>query len=456
MPPAATTWSRAFGSAFDDRLTALTVDATDHIAVTGYFSDTIDAGGGPLVCESLPGNDPNTLKDIFVARYAANGAHIWSRRIGSTADADRGYAIASAPNGDVVVAGTVGAYTDFGDGRLSQFYGAGDAFVARYAAADGALRWYHLVGSNSASDVASAVTVDSSDNTIVAGTFAGTGNFNDGDPVIPSVGNVTSVGGSRDVFVAKYGPSGAFQYVRRQGGSSDESVNAVAADAAGNVRITGKYIGTTTFTKSAGSIDLAPGSSSYRTYVTELDPSGNAIWAKAYGSAASIDSGSLASAADGSVTVVGTFQGTNVDFDGVTRSAVGGRDAFVMKLAPNGARMWINTFGTSSDESAPGVALDAAGSAIVVGSFSASLNFGGGSIAPTATDVYVAGYAAATGAFKFAHKYGAGFNQYGVTVGAASSGKVAVGGYFVGTIDLGTGPKTTVGNNDGFVGTVTP
>jgi hypothetical protein len=413
-------------------------------------------GGGPLVCESIPGNDPNTLKDIVVARYAANGAHLWSRRVGSNADADRGYAIASAPNGDVVVAGTVGAYTDFGNGKLSQFYGAGDAFVARYAAADGTLRWYHLMGSSNASDVASAVTVDSSDNTIVAGTFAGTANFNDGDPVIPSVGNIASVAGSRDVFVAKYGPGGAFQFVKRHGGSNDESVNAVGTDASGNTRVTGKYIGTTSFANTSGSIDLPAGPSTYRTYVAALDPNGNATWAKAYGSAASIDSGSLVSAADGSVTVVGTFQGTNVDFDGVTRSAVGGRDAFAIRLAANGTRTWIRTFGATSDESATGVALDAAGNAVVVGSFSAAVDFGGGSVTPTGTDVYVAGYAGATGAFRFAHKYGAAFNQVGSTVGTTSAGHVALGGFFLGTIDLGSGAKTTVGNNDGIFGVVTP
>jgi hypothetical protein len=413
-------------------------------------------GGGPLVCESLPGNDPSTLKDIVVARYSANGTHLWSRRIGSTADADKGLAIASAPNGDVVVAGTVGAYTDFGNGTLSRFFGAGDAFVARYAAADGALRWYHLMGSSNASDVASAMTVDSSDNTIVAGTFAGTANFNDGDPVIPSIGNITSVGGSRDVFVAKYGSSGAFQFVKRQGGTGDESLNALATDGSGNVRITGKYVGATSFAKASGSIDLPAGSSAYRTYVAELDPSGNAIWAKAYGGAASIDNGSLVSAADGSVTVVGTFQGTNVDFDGVTRSAVGGRDVFMMRLAANGTRTWIRTLGTASDESATGVALDGAGNPVIVGSFAAPLDFGGGSVTPIGTDLYIAGYAAANGAYRFAHKYGAGFNQFGSTVGVASDGKVAVGGYFVGTIDLGTGAKTTVGNNDGFFGVVTP
>jgi hypothetical protein len=411
-------------------------------------------GGGPLTSPDN-GLDPSTYKDIVVARYASNGTHIWSRRIGSEADVDRGYAIATAPNGDVVVTGVVGAYTDFGNETLSPIFGAGDAFVARYAAADGALRWYHLMGSTNTADAGTAITVDSADNTIVAGNFAGVGNFDGGDPNIPSPGNITSAGGSRDVFVAKYASNGAYRWAKRYGGTNDDSVNGIGADSAGNVRITGKYVNSTSFAKASGSIDLtSPGT--YRTYLAELDGNGAAIWAKAYGGSLAIDSGALAVAADGRATVVGTFQGSNIDFDGANATAAGGKDAFVVRVAPDGTRTWLKTFGTTSDETATGVSVDAAGNAIVTGSFAGSVNFGGGAVSATATDVYLVSYGVSVGAFRWAHRYGAGFNQYGVTTAALADGRVALGGHFLSSLDLGSGAMVSAGNYDGAFGTVVP
>jgi len=53
-------------------------DAAGNRYVAGTFSGTFDAGGGPLV--SAGGTD------VYLAKYAPSGAHVWSRRFGGPND----------------------------------------------------------------------------------------------------------------------------------------------------------------------------------------------------------------------------------------------------------------------------------------------------------------------------------------------------------------------------------
>ena len=76
-------WWRAFGGVLplgvgrDDHVYDVAVLPDDSVVVTGYAEGTIDLGGGPL-----PGATDGNLNRgvLFVARYAADGAHLWSKR----------------------------------------------------------------------------------------------------------------------------------------------------------------------------------------------------------------------------------------------------------------------------------------------------------------------------------------------------------------------------------------
>src|SRR6185369_11589555 len=104
--------------------TAVAADALGGIAVTGYFHDTVDFGGGPLA--SAGG------QDVFVARLSAAGAHQSSRRAGGVGD-DAARGIAFAPGGDAIITGNFQGSADFGGVALTAV-GGGDQFVARYRA----------------------------------------------------------------------------------------------------------------------------------------------------------------------------------------------------------------------------------------------------------------------------------------------------------------------------------
>ena len=66
-------WSKQFGSPDGDHVLAVAVDASRNVWVTGYFNGTVSFGGAPL---TSAGN-----ADIYIAKYAADGTHLWSKRI---------------------------------------------------------------------------------------------------------------------------------------------------------------------------------------------------------------------------------------------------------------------------------------------------------------------------------------------------------------------------------------
>jgi hypothetical protein len=154
------------------------------VLVTGSFRLTVyfDAGG----LTSAGGSD------IFVAKFSGvDGAHLWSKRFGSTSD-DLGSGIAADGSGNVLVTGYFQGTVDFGGGPLPNAGGA-EIFVGKYSGVDGAYLWSKWFGSTE-NDVGCKIATDASGNPLVTGYFRGTADF--GGEVLTSVGY-------DDIFVLK-------------------------------------------------------------------------------------------------------------------------------------------------------------------------------------------------------------------------------------------------------------
>ncbi|MFN3876060.1 MAG: hypothetical protein ACK4L7_09140, partial [Flavobacteriales bacterium] len=170
-----------------------------------------------------------------------------------------------------------------------------------------------------------------------------------------------------------------FEWAGQLGGASANTVHrgGLAADAEGNVFMTGHFTGTT-------DVDPGPGITSFSAtntdaFVVKLDANGNLLWAaqltgnfEAYG----VD---VAVAPDGSVIVVGQFIGT-VDFDpgaGVQNvTATGVADLFILKLNSAGQFQWARTFHEDSDFPfiyAHAVSVSPAGTIAVAGEFAGTM-----------------------------------------------------------------------------------
>ncbi len=135
----ATAWSFRYGGAGDVRGLALKVDTQGDVLAAGALRGTVDFGGGPLVSAGE--------NDIFVAKFAgADGAHVWAKRFGGTSP-DEGLGLAVDSTGNAVVTGDFTGQVDLGGGALIST-GESDIFLAKFASADGAHLWSKRFGSS--------------------------------------------------------------------------------------------------------------------------------------------------------------------------------------------------------------------------------------------------------------------------------------------------------------------
>ena len=187
----------------------------------------------------------------------------------------------------------------------------------------------------------------------------------------------------RDVFVAKLGAEGTnLVYSTYLGGSGDDVGFGIALDGAGDVYLTGvtaspNFPVTTNAisTNLHGSATL--GIYPYDAFVVKLDSSGSNLMYSTFIGGTQPDGG-MAIAVDnaGQIYVAGTTASADFPTNGTTQPFAGGaHDAFVLKLTTGSTNLIYSSYlGGAGDDYGFGIAVDSAGSAVVVG-VTTSTNF---------------------------------------------------------------------------------
>jgi hypothetical protein len=168
------------------------------------------------------------------------------------------------------------------------------------------------------------------------------------------------------VFVAKYDSSRKLLWARGMGGSSEDVVNAITVDGAGNVYTSGHFFETADFDPGAGSFTFTS-LGSRDTFVSQLNSAGNFVWAGQMGGVYQESANDLAIDAQGNLDLTGYFKGTT-DFDpGAGQALLSSTpddtgsptvDAFVAKLVPTAGLAVSGQSATFSDPAFPVAALD--------------------------------------------------------------------------------------------------
>jgi hypothetical protein len=301
-----------------------------------------------------------------------------------------------------------------------------------------------------------AIALDAAGNQCIIGNFSGT----------LVLGNTTLVAGVfNDVFVAKRSAStGAWLWAVQIGGSGTDRGYAIAADAAGNVLVTGSFLYSASFATSPAPTTLTSAGDS-DIFVAKFEAStGAALWAvRAGGSSYDYGTGITADAA-GNALVTGYFTGiarfTATPAPITIFSPAGDVDAFVAKLgASTGAATWAVRAGGSDNDRGQAVAVDAAGNALVTGYFNGAATFDTSPTATTLTsaggnDIFVAKFGASTGVATWAMRAGGSGEDQGLGIAADAAGNASVTGYFTGTASFATSPTatslTSAGSRDMF------
>ena len=296
------------------------------------------------------------------------------------------------------------------------------------------------------SDVGTAIAVDASGNSYVAGTFQGLATF--GATVL------TSAGGN-DIFIMKVNSAGTIQWVHGYGSTGNESVTQILLDSSGNIYIGGAFTGTANF---GGTNTVATGTAGG--YVAKYSSLGTFVWSKCVNASGTIqfngialDSSAQNVVAIGSFTGTATFNATNT-----FNSLSGGSDSFIAEYATaTGFCVWAKTWGSIDIDNGLNVFFDSANNLFVVGQFAFQINLGNGIISsyPGTRDVYAARFpssgSSAPGAAIWSKKIGSLNNTTPFSAGLDSSGDLTIGGIFTSQTDLGGGTITGPGFFTGFL-----
>lgn len=418
-----TIWAgtQQFGSLLDEVANGVGTDGGRNIYLAGYTNGSLQAGN------SNP--DPSgATSDVLVVKYDVNGAKVWTRQTGSAFD-DRalGFATYSSGSGTNLYAA---GYTDgtLPNSTVSNPDATGataNYFVMKYDSA-GNSQW--VIQSGSAVDtVARAVAIDASGNIYVAGDTAG------------NIGGQTNyAGGSTDAFVAKYDANGNLLWTRLLGTTGDDGAYGIAADASGNVYVTGNTTGSFATFTNAGGTDI---------FVAAFDTNGTSLWVKQFGTAKDDHAGAIALDRAHSALYVagGTKGGLNGNSNADTTATAGTtNDLFVMKFDTSGSALWTKQFGTAQDDDAHGVATDSAGNVYLTGYTSGSLD---GTTTTSNPDIFLVKYDA-TGARQWTKQLGSTQTDNANAVTVAGDGSVFLAGDTAGNLDGNANMDGTFGSTD--------
>ncbi|MBI2269345.1 MAG: SBBP repeat-containing protein [Bacteroidetes bacterium] len=317
-------WATYYGGNNQEACTSLAVDANGNALITGYTSSAnFPVGGSTVFQGSLTGGVGSSAQDAYVVKFSPAGARLWATFYGGN-NYDYGYGITADPSGNVLITGLtnsanfpVGAtagntvfQSTYGDIAGSSSYG--DAFVVKFSPT-GARLWATFYGGG-ASDSGADIVTESGGNIVITGTTASI-NFPLGATAGNSIFQNSSAGGT-DAFVVKFNPTGLRIWATYYGGSGAENslwpFYGIAVDLSNNIVIVGN----------TRSTDFPVGATA-----------GNSVFQTAFGGATFANDG----------------------------------DAFVVKFAPNGIRLWATYYGGSGHDGGHDVAIDLSGNVVISG-----------------------------------------------------------------------------------------
>jgi hypothetical protein len=363
---------------------AFRIDGSDAVAVDALGDLTVATGAGTLrlkrpfayqeddggtrrmvACNFALGHD--SVVHIALGGYDATRTLVidpvvsYATFLGGN-DAEQGTAIAVDGAGNAYVAGYT-ASTDFPlanpfDRSIGR-KGDVDVFVTKINSAGTGVVWSTYLGGSASSDRAVGIAVDATGSVYVTGTTSGVD--------FPTTSTAWQPAGGAGGFVTKLVPAGnALAYSTYV---ANANPSAIAVDATGSAYVSGSA--TSGFMTTPGALRGATGNPAGSTgFVLKLNAGGTApVFATFLGGTGGEDATSVAVDANGNAYVGGWT--TSADFpvhNAFQATRGGGKDAFIAKLAADGAALVYSTLlGGALDDAVNGIAVDALGDAFIVG-----------------------------------------------------------------------------------------
>jgi hypothetical protein len=277
------------------------------------------------------------LGDMWVAKLNNIGNLQWQKSLGGSSD-DSGGSILQTADGGYIVIGT----SESTDGDVSGNHGGKDIWIAKINAT-GTIQWEKSLG-GSGSDAASSIEETTDGGYIIGGESSS------------SDGDVSVNQGDVDYWVVKINDTGAIQWQKSYGGSSQDTLIAIKQTSDGG------FIGVGFTLSNDG--DVSGNNGNYDIWVIKLDNAGNLQWQKTLGGS-NLDAGwDVIISPNNHYIIVGDSQSNNGDVSGNH----GLRDFWMIHLDEVGNVLWQKSMGGSLGENAGGGQLTTDGGYIISGS----------------------------------------------------------------------------------------
>jgi hypothetical protein len=215
-------WVKQFGGLFADSISHLAVDVQGNIVLQGVFATEVSWGGAKL--KAAGGSDA----DIVLAKFDANGNHLWSQRFGDQWNEVAG-GVAVDQAGNITMTGSYDRSITFGT-KQHLCAGESDIFVARFGP-DGALQWSKSFGGQR-EDIGFGIATDDAGNIIMSGWFMNKLKV-DATELISK--------GNKDALVIKLDSTGIVRWANSYGNRDHDQVRAMTIDHHGNPIIAGVF-----------------------------------------------------------------------------------------------------------------------------------------------------------------------------------------------------------------------
>lgn len=364
--------------------------------------------------------------------FAQNNVYDWAQKYGMNG-IDKLNSICEDVNGNTYA---VGAFTNAItiNGVQTSSKGSSDLFLIKSNPAGQALLGITIGGIGE--DAANSVVYDNGF-IYIGGFFSNTVAFDDAS----SNGNLTSDGG-KDGFLLKLDTLGAFQWVKKWGGLSDQMITDLSANSIHQIIAVGNFEGngllhpdnSSTITNNIGGKDF---------FVSTLNPNGNLAWTRSFGSIGNDVVNGVATSSANEIVLTGSYSGDIIfDTTNVTPvSAIAAEDLFVLKLASTGHYIWDVTLNNSDAIIGHDVAVRNNEIALV-GSFSGNISatIGGNHQSISSTgflDMFFSKINSTTGALVWLKTAGSNSNEEALAVQFDALGDIYAAGYFASTINFG-------------------
>jgi hypothetical protein len=335
------------------------------------------------------------------------------------------------------------------------------------------LVWAKRAGGNNF-EYGNAIAVDGSGNSYITGYFQTGAVFGPGE-----ANQVTlTASGASDIYTAKYGPNGAFAWVRKVGGSGADIGYGIAADSAGNSYVTGYFRGVAVFGSGEPNQTTLTVTGGADIFIAKYDTNGALVWAKKAGGSGgtfALEQGNAIAVDNlGAVYVTGVFEGTATFGLGepnqtiLTAAFSLSNDVFVAKYSSAGTLQWAKRAGGTNNmlatlTTSTGIAVDNSGNSYATGAFQSPTVFGPGETNQTiltppgsfTSDIFIAKYDT-NGALQWVKQAGGTGTDTGNGITVGGGANVYVTGAFQGSSTFGPGETnqtilTATGSSDLFV-----